>query len=345
MAVEIFDNGSNNVATSLAAALSPSSTTLTTVGTTYPTLVNPGDYFRGVLTPQAAPGSVFEYVVCTAVNSNTLTVVRGQEGSTALSWSIGDIFYVTDTAASLNNFLQKSTIGGYVTSFNGRSGAVTLQSSDISGALGYVPPSPPIGSSILAGNGAGNFANVTIGAGLTFVGGVLAANGAGIGTVTSVSIVSANGFAGTVATPTTTPAITLTTTINGIVYGNGTSFNPVTIGAGLNFAAGTLSATNLGVTIQDDTTTAATFYPLFADTTSGTASTVYTSSTELTYDPSTGELDAVALKATNGIVFNANVVTQSVNIPAGVNGLSAGPITAPPGVHVTTAPGSAWVVV
>lgn len=45
------------------------------------------------------------------------------------------------------------------------------------------------------------------------------------GTVTSVSVVSANGFAGTVATATTTPAITLTTTITGIVKGNGTAIS------------------------------------------------------------------------------------------------------------------------
>jgi len=45
------------------------------------------------------------------------------------------------------------------------------------------------------------------------------------GTVTSVSVVSANGFAGTVATASTTPAITLTTTITGLLKGNGTAIS------------------------------------------------------------------------------------------------------------------------
>ncbi len=46
----------------------------------------------------------------------------------------------------------------------------------------------------------------------------------GSGTVTSVSVVSANGFAGTVATATTTPAITLSTTLNTpVIAGNGTA--------------------------------------------------------------------------------------------------------------------------
>lgn len=47
---------------------------------------------------------------------------------------------------------------------------------------------------------------------------------AGSGTVTSVSVVSANGLAGTVANATTTPAITLSTSINSpVLAGNGTA--------------------------------------------------------------------------------------------------------------------------
>jgi hypothetical protein len=48
------------------------------------------------------------------------------------------------------------------------------------------------------------------------------------GTVTSVSVVSANGFAATIATPTTTPAITIETTITGILQGNGTAISAAT---------------------------------------------------------------------------------------------------------------------
>ncbi len=52
--------------------------------------------------------------------------------------------------------------------------------------------------------------------------------GGGVGTVTSVSVVSANGFAGSVANPTTTPAITLSTTANGLLKGNGTAISAAT---------------------------------------------------------------------------------------------------------------------
>lgn len=60
---------------------------------------------------------------------------------------------------------------------------------------------------------------------------------AGSGSVTSVSVVSANGFAGTVATAGTTPAITLTTTITGVLKGNGTAISAAT--SGTDFAPAT----------------------------------------------------------------------------------------------------------
>jgi hypothetical protein len=70
----------------------------------------------------------------------------------------------------------------------------------------------------------------------------------GSGTVTNVSVVPANGFSGTVATSTTTPAITLSTTITGLLQGNGTAISAVTIGTGLSFTGGILSATGTGGT-------------------------------------------------------------------------------------------------
>lgn len=58
---------------------------------------------------------------------------------------------------------------------------------------------------------------------------VLVDNASSGGTVTSVSVVSANGFAGSVANPTTTPAITLSTTINApVLAGNGTAISAAT---------------------------------------------------------------------------------------------------------------------
>ena len=63
----------------------------------------------------------------------------------------------------------------------------------------------------------------------------------GTGSVTSVSVTSANGFAGSVATATTTPAITISTSITGLLYGNGTAVAATTVSSPLSYSAGTLS--------------------------------------------------------------------------------------------------------
>jgi hypothetical protein len=56
------------------------------------------------------------------------------------------------------------------------------------------------------------------------------AGGAGAGTVTTVSVVSANGFTGSVATASSTPAITIATSITGLLKGNGTAVSAATAG-------------------------------------------------------------------------------------------------------------------
>lgn len=76
---------------------------------------------------------------------------------------------------------------------------------------------------------AGSAQEITIGSGLLLSGGTLSST-AGGGSVTSVSVVTANGFAGTVATANSTPAITLTTTITGVLKGNGTAISAAVAG-------------------------------------------------------------------------------------------------------------------
>ena len=50
------------------------------------------------------------------------------------------------------------------------------------------------------------------------------------GTVTSTSVTSTNGFSGTVNNPTTTPAISIGTTVTGILKGNGLAISTATAG-------------------------------------------------------------------------------------------------------------------
>ena len=60
--------------------------------------------------------------------------------------------------------------------------------------------------------------------------------------VTSVAVASSNGFAGT-SSGGATPSLTLTTSITGVLYGNGTALAAATISAPLAYSAGTLSIT------------------------------------------------------------------------------------------------------
>jgi hypothetical protein len=90
---------------------------------------------------------------------------------------------------------------------------------------------------LLIGNSTGNTltkASLTAGSGVTITPGAgsiqIAFAGPGAGSVTSTSVVSANGFAGTVATATSTPAITLSTSVTGVIKGNGTAISAATAG-------------------------------------------------------------------------------------------------------------------
>jgi hypothetical protein len=82
----------------------------------------------------------------------------------------------------------------------------------------------------------------------------IAATGSG-GTVTSASVVSANGFAGTVATATTTPAITLTTSISGVLKGNGTAISAATAGTDYVTPSGSETLTNKTIAYGSNTLT------------------------------------------------------------------------------------------
>jgi hypothetical protein len=99
-----------------------------------------------------------------------------------------------------------------------------------------------------------------------------------------------------------------------------------------------------GVTLSDDTTTNSTRYPLFANATSGSVSTIYTSSTKYQFNPSTGNLTAPQVIAGNGLVLTTNTNTASYTIASGQNAMSVGPFTTATGTTITVPSGSRWVI-
>ena len=148
-----------------------------------------------------------------------------------------------------------SNIAGTGISVSSATGNVTIANTGVlsfsAGTTGLTPATATTGAVTLAGtlviaNGGTNSTStptagaVPYGTGTAYAftaagtaGQVLTSAGAGVpiwttvgtGTVTSVSVVSANGLAGTVATATTTPAITISTSITGVLKGNGTAIS------------------------------------------------------------------------------------------------------------------------
>jgi hypothetical protein len=100
-----------------------------------------------------------------------------------------------------------------------------------------------------------------------------------------------------------------------------------------------------GASITNDTTTATNVYPLFADVTTGTPSTIYTSNAKLLYKPSTGELQSTVIDSTNGIFVNSQTISADYTIASGDNGGSFGPVTVASGITVTVSSDSVWTVV
>ena len=95
----------NNATATLAVGISPSATTIVLssgLGALFP-LPTGTSYFYGTLYDSLGN---YEIVKCTARTTDSLTVIRGQEGTTPLTFAIGDGFAQRLTAGGLNNFAQ-----------------------------------------------------------------------------------------------------------------------------------------------------------------------------------------------------------------------------------------------
>lgn len=155
---------------------------------------------------------------------------------------------------------------------------------------------------------------ISIGAGLNLsVGGVLSSTLAG-GTVTLVSVISANGFAGSVAHNTTTPEITLSTSISGILKGNGTTISAALIGTDYVVPSGfTIHATDASSATSVGGSSAVDIHA--AELLANTATNVNTVSTIVRRDGA-GGFNA----GTIGANLNGNADTATNLTPAGNTG-------------------------
>jgi hypothetical protein len=136
-------------------------------------------------------------------------------------------------------------------------------------------------------------------------------NNKGSGTVTAVSVASANGFAGT-SSGGATPALTLTTSITGVLKGNATAISAAT--AGTDYSAGT-SALSTGILKSTTTTGAlsiavAADFPTLNQNTTGTAANV--TGTVAIANGGTGQTTAAAaFNALNPMTTTGDIIYES----------------------------------
>jgi hypothetical protein len=126
----------NQASTTLSAPITNTATSLTVTSGTGAEFPNPsaGQQFSATLN-DAATGLLTEIVYCTAISGDVFTtIVRAQEGTTALSWLAGDLVANLLTAGQMAAMVQSVTLAPnrIVTT----SGAFTTTTADANGSIG-----------------------------------------------------------------------------------------------------------------------------------------------------------------------------------------------------------------
>ena len=108
MTIQLF---ANNAKTTLAAPITSTQTSITVATGTGALFPNPttGQRFKVTLV-SAASASVYEICDCTSRSGDTLTVIRGQEGTTAQPFILNDIVGNFDTAAVMTDLVQSEQL-------------------------------------------------------------------------------------------------------------------------------------------------------------------------------------------------------------------------------------------
>jgi hypothetical protein len=268
----------NGASTTLTTVLSGTSTTFTNVSNA--STAGTWDFSAPPGTLTVAAGGTGKTSVTTVPTASSWAGWDSSKNFSANSYIRGvtstagaDPTTLTVTSTQLQIFTTSQTVilpsaltmavGGSFTISNTSAGAVTVNAN---------------GGSLIQTVAAGQHSTITLitngtAVGVWDVSGGTASTG---GSVTSVSVVTANGLGGTVANPTTTPAITLTTSVNGIVMANGSAFSAAA--SGVDYSPGTsTNATGIVKSTTDTgalTTAIASDFPILNQATTASAGSI-----------------------------------------------------------------------
>ena len=267
-----------------------------------------------------------------------LAVSSGGSGATTLT---GYLIGNGTSAFTASTTIPTTALSGTITNAQLANSSITINGSSIS--LG--------GSATITANTTNA---LTIGTGLSGT----SFNGSAAVTIANTGVLSFSaGTTGFTPSTTTTGAVTLGGLLS--LGSGGTNANLTAVAGGILYSgASALAISSAGTTgqflqsngagaptwatpvsyatVTDDTTTAGTRYPLFANQTSGSLSTEYTSSTKLQYNPSTGVFtstsftgagtgltgtaSSLSIGGNSATATSATSATTATNLAGGANG-------------------------
>jgi len=318
-------SNTNGTVTSVAAL------TLGTTGT---------DLSSTVATGTTTPVITLQVPTASATNRGALSAVdwttfnnKGSGTVTSVGLSAPSIFTVSGSPITGSGTLALTYSGTALPILNGGTGATTAST-----AFNALSPLTTAGDTLYGGtSGAGTRLGIgTAGQVLTVNAGATAPQWSTptTGTVTAVSVVSANGFAGT-SSGGATPALTLSTSITGVLKGNGTAISAAT--AGTDYSVGT-SANTSGLVYSTTTTgalttatgaqvstalgstnisgNAANVTGIVAATNGGTAQSTYTTG-DILYASATNTLSKLPVGSTGQVLTVAGGIPSWATAAAG----------------------------
>lgn len=241
-------------------------------------------------------------VIDSGLTVNTVPYTNASKQFTSSAVTPTELGFVSGVTSAIQTQLNaKQATGNYLT---GLTGDVTA-----SGPGSVASTLATVNASV------GSFTNASL---TVNAKGLVTAASSGAAPVTSISVATANGLGGS-SSGGATPALTLSTSVTGIVKGNGTALSAAT--AGTDYSAGT-SALATGILKSTTTTGALTIavaadFPTLNQNTSGTASNVTASS-----NSTLTTISALSLPASQitGVLPAANVgLNRTLNNQTGTS--------------------------